>query len=106
MSKAIPLSNNLLKGVMTDALVYRGICADFDTALQPGYYKVASQMGSINYPPSSYKWGILEVLVAAEFILQRYTPHQFGSSKALYYRMSSQGVWNPWILISGQELAS
>lgn len=106
MSKAITLTNNLLKGVMTDALVYRGLCTDFDTALKPGYYKAAQQMGTINYPPSSYQWGILEVLVAEEFILQRYTPHQFGSSKALYYRMSSQGVWNPWILISGQELTS
>ncbi|WP_300933820.1 pyocin knob domain-containing protein [uncultured Duncaniella sp.] len=105
MSKAIPLTSKILKDKLPDVLGYIGLCTDFDTALQPGYYNVAQQLGTKNYPPNAYGWGILEVMPAAEFVLQRYTPHQFGSSKALYYRMSLQGTWNPWILITGTELS-
>lgn len=105
MSKAIPLTNDLLKGMLPDVMDYLGLCTDFDTTLKAGYYKVAQQLGTKNYPPNAYGWGILEVMPAAEFVLQRYIPHQFNASKALYYRICYQGSWNPWILITGTALS-
>lgn len=101
MAEATPITNDLLKGVMTDAMVYRGVCADFDIAMKTGYYEAAHHLGTKNYPPGAYKWGIVEVLNAQSFALQRYTPHQLTSSKAVYCRISNNGEWNPWVLLTG-----
>lgn len=103
MEEAKILTNTILKGTMTDALVYRDYCTDFDTCKTPGYYTVSAQK-TVNHPPGAYTYGILEVKVAGSFISQIYHAHQDGSgnkSSAIYMRMwHTDSGWNTWVRLT------
>lgn len=101
MSNAIPLTNDLLKGVMTDALVYRGIVLDINTCLTPGYYQVQSQ-STKNIPTGAYQYGILTVKKTASFITQEYIPHsKFMESKfKIWIRTWTENRFNNWLSYS------
>lgn len=98
MSKATVLTNNLLKGVMTDALVYRGIVLDINTCLTPGYYQVQSQ-NTKNIPTGAYQYGILTVKKTDSFITQEYIPHSKNSTESKYriwIRTWTENRFNGW----------
>lgn len=95
--KTIPLTNDLLKGVMTDALVYRGICLDMNTCLTPGYYQVQYQ-STKNIPSGVYEYGILTVKATATFISQEYMPHNHnaGQTYRTLSRVWTEKAWSNW----------
>lgn len=97
MSETVRLTNDLLKGVMTDALVYRGICQDMNTCLTPGYYQVQYQ-STKNIPSGVYEYGILTVKGTASFISQEYVPHSTnaGQPYRTVSRVWTQNTWNTW----------
>lgn len=113
MSNAIPLTNDLLKGVMTDAIVKRGYITDLDTATTPGVYTVEPSRfaeGVTLGIPTSYRYGTLLVLGNEMFITQIYIPHQ-SDTVSQYVEMSNytsdlalrvryEGVWTKWRLIT------
>ena len=113
MSKATVLTNDLLKGVMTDALVRRGSVTDIDTTTTPGVYTVEPSRfskGVVFGIPSTYRYGTLLVLGNEMFITQIYIPHQ-SYTVSQYVEMSNytsdlalrvryEGVWTKWRLIT------
>lgn len=57
------LTNALLKGKMTDAMVDRGYCLDLDNVTLPGYYSVGD--ATLNRPGNIY--GTMEYRVSSTF---------------------------------------
>lgn len=101
MAEAKVLDNALLKGVMTDALVYRGIATDLDTCLQPGYYQV--QDSTQNIPAGMFPYGIVTVKQTISFITQEFVPHNKSSSVPKYTtatRAHTQGVFTAWRILT------
>ncbi|MDE6697632.1 MAG: hypothetical protein K2K25_12200 [Muribaculaceae bacterium] len=71
MSKTIKLTNAILKERMTDAMVNRGNCVDFDTCFHSGIYGVTP--ATANIPPGVAQWGVLKVEVSSTYIIHSYT---------------------------------
>lgn len=97
MTEGIPLTNDLLKNTMTDAMVYRGICQDLNTCLTPGYYQV-QHPDTKNIPAGAYSYGILTVKKTVSFISQEYVPHAKGNA-AKYKtcsRVWTEGIFSDW----------
>lgn len=97
--KTIPLTNDLLKGVMTDGLIPRGNLADMDEAKSPGCWNVGPNTANLPIPGiygiavnmcSSYNYGI-------QFVARDY-------SAMIYYRILWGGTWRKWLYISNREL--
>lgn len=63
------LSNEYLKGVMTDAVVNRGRCSDINTCRQAGVYGI-TPMDTVNIPSQINGYGILKVEVSGVYGLQ------------------------------------
>lgn len=72
MSETKPLTNNLLKGVLTDTVMYRAANGNADDYLDNGLYAAVS--GMLNLPEGSPKIGMLEVIGCWYCKIQRYTP--------------------------------
>lgn len=103
MSETKKLTNDLLKGKMTDAMVYRGyLNRSFNMALTAGYYWVTPSQGATDYPDGAYRYGILEVFPAGAFLLQRYTTHATGGLlyPSIYERMLYNSSFTVWIKVT------
>lgn len=101
MAEAKVLDNALLKRVMTDALVYRGIATDLDTCLQPGYYQV--QDSTQNIPAGMFPYGIVTVKQTISFITQEFVPHNKSSTTTKYQTASrayTQGYFTAWRVLT------
>lgn len=94
MTEGKPITNNLLKGVMTDAMVNRGRAnTDLAEVTTPGIYEISPYYGATGFPPEAYQYGILEVFASGDFLFQRYTTHRL----TLYSRCRFRGVWGAWV---------
>lgn len=108
MSQTKVLTNEVLKGIMTDAMVYRGSNPDLDTALTAGVFQITGK----NIIPTLYQYGILRVMEAGEFVSQEYIPHRttldtpadWASAYVGCYarRTHYNGEWSPWIIFRGE----
>lgn len=102
MSEAVKISNELLKSMMTDALVYRGIATDMNTCLEPGYYQIQEQ-STQNIPTGVYPYGILTVKRTVSFLTQEYVPHNKSSTASKYETASrayTQGNFTAWRVLA------
>ena len=101
MSMAITLTNDLLKGVMTDALVNRGYVSDVSLCTTPGVYYSDINTQGWDVTLSS-KYGTLIVFYTGMGIIQVY--FTVYSPTAFFFRVhgdSSQEGWKSWIKVSG-----
>lgn len=100
MPEAKPLSNSMLKGIMTDAMVNRGYCPDFDQATQAGIYRVDS---STTGNPSGGFYGVL-ICAEAESMakLHLYVPH---GNRGVFLRIFWVNVWLPWGKVSISQVS-
>lgn len=105
MSEPTTLTNDILKGIMTDALVAKGICPDLNTCFTPGMYSVYPQ--TQNVPSGINNYGALVVLTAStgyglQILFAR------GPSGKFIYRsfICSPGSEDPsvWFLVQGTLL--
>ncbi len=91
------LSNELIKSVLTEGVVFRGYVSSMEDATQTGFYILnEGAISSMNIP--FQKIGLLFVLrrTASEF-LQCF----FGTSVVcLYLRTCRNNVWNSWYQVS------
>lgn len=101
MLETTVLTNNLLKGVMTDAVVAR-TGTDADLLLTNGIYQNSGTMK--NLPSGAYNYGILTVMGSTYFIEQHYYPHNVRNGIGFYRRMYYDNHWNGWIGIPYQSL--
>lgn len=98
MTEGIPLTNDLLKNTMTDAMVYRGICLDLNTCLTPGYYQVQKEYTK-NIPDGMYAYGVMTVKKTVSYITQEYTPHNKFTNDPIYKiwsRAWTTNTFTPW----------
>ena len=88
------LSNSLLKGKMTDAMVHRGICQNLDTCFAQGIYNTTSSTACSN-PPNMTGWnyGIVEVFERGSMILQRVTSFNTCASMSRVCSTTQLGQW-------------
>lgn len=92
------LTNDLLKGKMSDAMVYRGYVLNIDSCKTPGIYLMNSNTISATPGPySGWNYGVLEVFVRGTDVIQRIT-HLYGGNMAV--RSCVLDIWNPWYIIN------
>lgn len=94
MSTAKALSNSLLKGILTDAVVGRGQVADLDTCKTAGTYYVGNPQ---NLPEGAYNYGVLIVYQNERLCLQMYLP-RFNTKmyiRIYYERWMGWNVFTP-----------
>lgn len=100
------LTNEYLKGKMTDAIVKR-VGSDFNTCLTPGHYSVNAEQWS-NHPTGAYEYGTLIVFGDPTlFLSQLYIPH---AKLYLYWRVyykphyQNTGYWDAWKRTVGESV--
>lgn len=94
------LSNDILKGILTDALVTRPTKASFDEMTQPGVYHIHPEEVKFGYPATIFEYGILIVAVTELFMAQIYIPNdRMVGQHVLAFRMAYQGYFNEWIVL-------
>lgn len=100
MAEGIVLANDLLKGVMADAMVYRGLFYNIDECKSPGIYGGSADQvsGTLpNFPGTGdWRYGSLEVIN--------------GRPPRIHQRLCSEngdvavrvlnGTWLPWKLMT------
>lgn len=79
------LTNTVLKGILSDALVYRGVAVDVDAIKTPGVYRIEPQ--TTNQPELSGQFGVLMVLRAGDLTVE--IAWLWRSGLPLLYRMRS-----------------
>jgi hypothetical protein len=99
MSQAKVLTNQRLKGLLTDALVFRGNApSDLNDCRQWGLYHI--QCNEANLPPGLTQGSVMEVMQRlADRIIQRIV-----TQNAIYWRFCIAGVWEKWYYVSGTKL--
>lgn len=72
---------------------------DWNTITNPGLYYVTGMTG--DNKPKSYNYGILEVIVFGNIILQRYYPDVNNVTNLICYR-TSYGIygWRKWLYLA------
>lgn len=100
------LSNEYLKGVMTDAIVARSQAVDFNQFI-PGIFYVSSE--TLNNP-SDQNNGILENVAASfgqrSIAIQRFTTRGALGNAKLYTRCNWLGNWTAWGVIQFSPLST
>lgn len=97
MAETIKLTNELLKGKMTDAMVYRGTGKCLEDCILPGYYLLDGDSTTTEPEPyPSWKYSILEVMKRGADILQRITNID---GYPVIVRSKRMGVWQSWYRI-------
>lgn len=100
MPEAKPLSNELLKEIMTDSLVDRGYCQDFDQATKAGAYRVDS---STTGNPAGGFYGVLVCAEAERMArLQLFVPH---GNRGVFLRIYWVGEWLAWGKVSISQVS-
>lgn len=102
MSTAKKLTEDTLKELMTDALVYRGVKAgSLDGFVVPGTYYISPTYGTTEIPVSD--WGTLIVATGAGMIVQIYFPI---NTDLFVTRYSWRESWSPWMMHQGTPLST
>jgi hypothetical protein len=102
-ANGVPFLDALAALAADDAYLNRGYvfsAVDWNTLTATGAYKIhiyAFGSGAVNYPPTSYNYGILLVFRShtPAVIVQIYVPHL--SDDFIYFRQAWNGSdWSPW----------
>lgn len=96
MAEIITLTNDFLKGILTDAVVARGtLSQSLDLTETPGVYTVTRELEGL--PKGAYYFGNLYVERGGVYIFQRYVTVDF----VVYMRRKFAGEdWLPWYLVA------
>ncbi len=92
MMETKELSNDLLKGIMTDSFMYRGIVTDMDICTQNGTFRLTP--GTLNAPWTVVGWwsyGGAIICNLAGVVMQLVVL----INAEMYYRIYWD-VWTPW----------
>lgn len=106
MAETTELTNNLLKRVMPDAMVFRGyVDGDIENCRDFGVYLLdARSTSSITPTPMpGWNYGYMEVMYRGGDIMQRIT-HLHG--RYIWVRVHQAGQWQPWYRIMLTEVTS
>ncbi len=95
MSEAMILTDTVLKGIMTDAVVARGYPKDLDAVLQAGVYQVGGN--TENGLPGAGIYGVMVVYATSSYVLQ--VIYATGGVQYQRYRQSSG--WAAWYKYQG-----
>lgn len=98
MSQTKLLTNEVLKGVMSDAVLQRGRAADVDTATTSGIYTINTDSGSINAPITPM-YAVMAVFADSNSVVLQLCCSMTNPSR-LYYRLK-WGNWLPWRSVDG-----
>lgn len=79
-----PLTAEILKDLLPDAMIYRGIASTMDVE-ETGFYQVGSS--TMDVPSIMYPYGVLEVFHTSSFVIQRFTTHENS------VRFGDCGIW-------------
>lgn len=94
------LSNDILKGILTDALVTRPTKASFDEMTQSGVYSIGTETVKSGYPAAIFEYGVLIVAATEPFMAQIYIPHNWMAGQHLLaFRVAHNGNFNKWIVL-------
>lgn len=97
------VTDTFLKGIMTDAIVQRGECTDFNTCWGPGVHYVRQQ--TLNFPPGmTEKYGNLIVVSGGyNFSTQIYLPN-FGSENVytMAIRAKANDIMHGWFYFKSE----
>ncbi len=96
--KTIPLTNELLKRVMTDGLIPRGRLADMDAAKSQGCWDIGPTTANL---PASGIYGLAVNLSPGYNFCLQIVARDY--SNLIYYRICWAGTWRPWQKISATE---
>ena len=91
MTKTKALTNALLKDVMTDAMVIRGVCADLDTCKANGIYSLTADTKNRPIPGI----GIAEVICRGNAVFQRVIPLEVAYI-CMRSTIQSGSAWMAW----------
>lgn len=96
-TKAKPLKATFLKGILTDALVHRGLCADVNTCRTMGVYDIYSATQGLPNVTNATD-AILEVFIRQGYeYFQRIT---VWNGLFIAVRTGNKTSWNAWRVIS------
>lgn len=100
MSTAKNLTNDALKDIMTDAVVYRGVKpGSLDEFVVPGTYYISPTYGNISI--TGLEWGTLIVAAGADMIVQMYFPINADFFVTRYFWKTK---WSQWLKHQGTPL--
>lgn len=98
--KTRTLTNDLLKELMTDAVVKRGYVTDFNNLRQSGIYLINGKTVA-NKPPAYSDYSVVIVFAwEASYLLQIVAT----ASKGLFYRMYWWNEWSDWRKITTEAM--
>lgn len=97
------LSNEFLKEIQTDALVFRGNVEDFDQ-FAPGIWIVYSS--TKNRPAGTSDNGVLENILCGIAKIQRYTERPQTRLPRIIMRICWSSVWSQWLEIQLTPLST
>lgn len=98
MSVGKVLTKAILKNMLNDMMVYRGVCSNIDECKTWGIYWINSETsGDV---PSNFPEPTLEVMVRNGIVIQRLT----SSDARVAIRVSKSQVWSSWKLQSSTGL--
>lgn len=86
------LTNKALKGILSDALVERGVAVDVDAITTPGVYYINQTTANTPLAPGSY--GILIVARTGDLMVQ--LAWLWRTGLPILQRMKSSTVTQPW----------
>lgn len=101
MSKTKLLTNEVLKGIMSDAMVTRRTCADFNMCIDTGIWYVDHT--TANLPTDAYRYGVLIVIRLFQFCYQVYIPDYstlvppYIYRRMVYMRETVVHEYRPWL---------
>lgn len=93
------LTNEYLKGIMTDAMVDRGFFGNIDELLTPGIYVGGANTSSGTFPDNIHSWqyGTLEVIVSRPpRVIQRI----IAEDGAVATRVWQPPKWTAWKILT------
>lgn len=94
MAETLALNNNILKELLSDAMVYRGKCTVLEEAVTPGIYLLEGDTTtSETNPPAGWNVSLLEVMKRNADIIQRITRID---GDYMLIRVKRSGAWKPF----------
>ncbi len=101
MSETTTLTNDMLKAILSDAMVNRGICSDIDSIYQNGIYQSPGAEGVGTFPTEENKWKYGGMIVAS---MRGHRVLQILSSDvgdiAVRMSFSDHAGWHKWRIVA------
>lgn len=104
MIDTVIIGNDLLKGSLTDAMVFRGKAGDIDGLKTGGFYLTDNTATSAFPFPVALFQGILEVFPRSGGALQRFTPTNCLAIYQRFYSYNSNS-WSAWYKFEGVKVS-